>query len=124
MDPVPQCQYVIRKGEKPDPGRSNIFAWSPAIAMRPDDFEPFVGPLPPLPGDKPLAPPLPPGLSDEERAARERDLMLLTAMDHLTTGDFTQGGKPKLDSLKALLGFEVTTKERDAAWMRHVAKKG
>ncbi len=41
---------------------------------------------------------------------------LQTMLDGGGEGDFTKGGKPSLDKVKALLGFAVTREEVDAAW--------
>jgi|PlaIllAssembly_1097288.scaffolds.fasta_scaffold00236_4 hypothetical protein len=123
MDPIPQCQYVIRKGEAPDPGRANILPWSPAVALRPDKWEPFLGALPPLPakpGDTAPEPKQPPMPEDVSRSLRA--LAILTAIDHLESGEFTAAGLPKLDALRTLTGFDVATSERDEAWARHKAK--
>ena len=45
---IPKCQYLIRKGEEPLPGRANIFPWTEELAKRVKDFEAFEGELPAL----------------------------------------------------------------------------
>ena len=55
MEQIPKCQYLIRKGQEPLPGRANIFPWTEELAKRVKDFEPFEGELPEL-TDKQLAP--------------------------------------------------------------------
>lgn len=126
MQPIPQCQYVIRKGEAPDPGRSNILPWSPTLALRPDKWEPYFDPLPPLPvkpGDrpspvKPIVLPTP-----EQQAASLRGIAILTAIDHLEPGEFTGAGLPKIETLRTLTGLDVTVAERNEAWAKAQAKK-
>jgi hypothetical protein len=122
MQPIPQCRYVIRKGQAPDPGRSNILPWSATLALRPEEWEPFLDALPPLalkPGERPPAPPSLP--SPEAMEQTRRASALLAAIDSLESGEFTTGGLPKLEALRTLTGFDITTAERDAAWRQRKA---
>lgn len=122
---IPQCRYVIRKGEAPHPGRANILPWSPALAMRPDEFEPFLDPLPPLPlrpGETPPAPPKS-APTQAETVAALRAITILEAIDRLEHGEFTKTGTPKLEALRTLTGYEITIEERDVAWAGYLARK-
>jgi hypothetical protein len=122
MQPIPECRYVIRKGEAPDPGRANILPWCALLALRPEAWEPFFGPLPPLPlkpGERPPAPPAIP--SPEAMEQTRRASALLAALDRLESNEFTTGGVPKLEALRTLTGCDITTAERDAAWRQRKA---
>jgi len=114
MEMIPQCAYVIRKGEKPDPGRSNILPWSPALALRPDEWEPFADSLPPLPNH--LQKSSPKSISKEEINEKVRNSALLNALNFLNPEDYTAQGQPKLEALKRLTGYDYTSAERDAVW--------
>lgn len=46
---IPQCRFLVRKGEAPRSDRTNIFMWTPALALRINEFEAYHGELPALP---------------------------------------------------------------------------
>lgn len=119
---IPPCQYLIKKGEKPHPGRANIFVYTPALARRVEEFEPFIGPLPPL-TEKQLDSGKKPQLNEEQVQLRLRKLSIINAMDQLSDDEFTAAGLPKLDALKKLTEFDITSSERDYAWARHKRNK-
>jgi len=81
--------------------------------------EPVDGERVDLLDDLPHAPEVPVG--DDRRA------ILLAAFEQLESrnarGDFTGQGRPNLNVLKELVGFEVITRERDAVWEEYMAAK-
>ena len=60
-------------------------------------------------------------------AGEDRKAILLAAFEQLEArnarGDFTGQGRPNLNTLKELVGFEVITRERDAIWEEYMGAK-
>lgn len=59
-----------------------------------------------------------PSLSPSERKAKVFEAFGIMKMRN-ERGDFTASGIPNAKRLPALLGFELTSKERDAYWMEY-----
>lgn len=68
-----------------------------------------------------------PKKADTPEAVAEREAAMLAAFTKIATrnnrNDFTAGGMPHLSVLGRELSFEVTAKERDAAWVKFLADK-
>lgn len=88
--------------------------------MRPDDFEPYLDPMPPL--NEKVAPEkvIP---SAVELVERVREKTIINTIDHLEPEDFTAEGLPKLGAIKNLTGINVTAAERENALEKKAAEK-
>ena len=56
---------------------------------------------------------------EPETAAQDRKARIIAAIGELDPDNpehFTKGGKPEVKALEAILGFDITAAERDAAW--------
>ena len=116
---IPETAYLIRKGESPAADRSNIFPWTPQLAQRPNEFEPYRAPqLPHIEA--------PEGEKEPEINTNEARLVLISeAIDQLEDDEWTDGGKgpPKIEALSSLLSLDVTKDERDIAWIEWKKRK-
>jgi hypothetical protein len=50
---------------------------------------------------------------------QEKLITLIAALDFTNAALFTSSGKPKTETLKDLLGADVTAEERDLAWTEY-----
>jgi hypothetical protein len=123
MDTIPECAYVIRKGEAPDPLRRNIYVWSRppyGTAAYPNKFDPFLGPLPVLPARNTARVPPPPKVDDKEM----RRVQITSAFAALTASDMTDKGIPEVESMRMLTGVaDLGEEEIMKLWTKERRKK-
>jgi len=116
---IPKCQWLIKKDTPAV--RENIYAWTPFLAERPAEFEPFNHELPPLDSKEALAkmPESEPAV-DKSDTPEEREIKIRTIMDAipaLKAFGYTSAGLPKIKSLQDIVeGFDITSDLRDEAW--------
>ena len=60
--------------------------------------------------------------SNDSQRPEDPDTVILEAIDELDRNNpelWTRSGKPQVSALEAVLGFDINSAERDAAWERH-----
>ena len=141
---IPQCRFLVRKGEQPRADRTNIFMWTPALALRTNEFDAYHGELPALPvaGQSlstvvstapavelpPAATtaPAPPEAPTPDDTAPEPDseetmrrVTIHMAFAELTPEELKVDGTPNTNAVRSRTGFgDLTAHEVQAEWLK------
>lgn len=144
---IPQCRFLVRKGEQPRADRTNIFMWTPALALRTNEFDAYHGELPalpvagqslstvvptaltvelppvtsvaPTPSQVPEAPT--PGDTAPEPDSEEtmRRVTIHMAFAELTPEELKTDGTPNTNAVRSRTGFgDLTAHEVQAEWLK------
>jgi len=128
LEPIPPCEYLIKKGEKPRKDRANIFAYRESLANKPDKFESFLGKLPELAENQfsktsagSPAPDILAGVNKSDPSVADlQQVLLFTAFDNLEPADIGGKGFPLLERARALSGIDDLSAETlRTAWAEY-----
>lgn len=118
---IPRCDYLVRKGQDPMPGRQNVFAWTPALALRVDEFEPLLTGLPSFGAmEKKIAEPV---VSVDTKELQNVNLQVV--FSQLDLADYDTKGYPRIDVARERTGnSELSPLDMLNAWQKFKKRRG